>query len=143
MEERILKKLFKLTDNCIKKDEFPVSAIIYKDNKIISTGNNKRNKSKRTIDHAEIEAITKANKKLKRWRLNDCKMIVTLEPCDMCKTVIKEARLSEVKYLVARYDYKKQNRSVIFSEVKNNNLTYKKNIDDYICKLNNFFKDKR
>ena len=143
MDEKIYKKLFKLTNKCIKQQEFPVSAIIYKDNKIISWGRNSRNKSNYTIDHAEVQAISKANKKLKTWRLNDCKMIVTLEPCDMCKSVIKEARLNEVIYIVKRYKYKKQNDNVVFNLDEKYNSEQKKYIDDYICKLNSFFKDKR
>ena len=103
MNTKILKKLFDLTKKSLAINEFPVAAIIFDENdNIISTAYNKRNKTKQTIDHAEIIAIQKANKKLKNWKLNDLTMIVSLEPCDMCKTVIKEARLKKVYYIISR-----------------------------------------
>ena len=132
--DKILNKLYKLANKSLKKNEFPVAAIIYKDNKIISCGYNKRNKTKKTTDHAEIIAIEKANKKIKDWRLTNFEMIVTLEPCDMCKTVIKEARIKKVYYLTPRYNYKKQYKCTIFEQLDDNsknNKEYKENISKF------------
>ena len=81
-----------------RKGEVPVGAVIVKKNKILSTAYNKKNKTKRTIDHAEILAIIKANKKLHDWRLNDCILYVTLKPCDMCIGALKESRISKIIY---------------------------------------------
>ena len=78
------------------KGEIPIGAIIVKDNKIISAGYNTREKTQQAIYHAEIIAIKKACKKLKSWRLNDCEMYVTLEPCAMCAGAILNARIPKV-----------------------------------------------
>lgn len=134
MDSKIIKKLFKLCEKSLKKNEFPVAAIIYNENKIISCGYNTRNKSKQTIDHAEIKAIIKANKKLNTWKLTNTCMIVTLEPCEMCKTVIKEARIDKVYYLVSRYDFKKQNKRTIFQPLEYNSdelFKYKQDIKQF------------
>lgn len=136
MDKKIINKLYKLADKSLKNNEFPVSAILYHDNKIISCGYNKRNKSKKTTDHAEIIAIEKANKKLKEWRLSNLEMIVTLEPCEMCKTVIKEARIKKVYYLVERYEYKKQYKCSVFDKYIDNTDEYKK----YKENISKFFK---
>ena len=79
-----------------KKGEVPIGAVIVKDNKIISKGRNTREKSQNALHHAEIIAINKACKKLKSWRLNDCTMYVTLEPCSMCAGAILNSRISKV-----------------------------------------------
>ena len=139
MDEKILKKLFKLADKSLKNNEFPVSAIIYKDNKIISYGYNRRNSSNKTTDHAEIIAINKANKKLKTWKLTNICMLVTLEPCDMCKTVIKEARIEKVYYLVPRYSFKKQYKCTYFENLEINT----ENKEKYLKNIKTFFTNKR
>jgi len=72
-----------------KKGEIPVGAVIVKDNKIIAKSHNNRQKKFNVYGHAEINCIIKAAKKIKDWRLDDCEMYVTLEPCDLCKNYRK------------------------------------------------------
>ncbi|MBR2997509.1 MAG: nucleoside deaminase [Bacilli bacterium] len=134
MEERvIIEELKQLMNKAIKKKEVPVACIITKDNKIIAKSYNKTVKTNNILDHAEIIAIRKASKKLHNWRLNDCKMYISLEPCDMCKEIIKKSRLSEVIY------YSKQNENKTEKEI---NYIFKEELD--ISKtLTNFFKRKR
>jgi tRNA(adenine34) deaminase len=80
-------------------NEIPVGAVIVnKDGKIIGKGHNNREQNKLSISHAEVNAIIDANKKMNNWRLSDCVMYVTLEPCEMCKCIIKESRIKEVYY---------------------------------------------
>ena len=88
MDKKYLKILMKLANKAYKLDEAPIAAIIVYRNKIIAKGYNLRNESNYTISHAEIEAINRANKKLKSWRLNNCTMYVTMKPCEMCEKVI-------------------------------------------------------
>ena len=76
--------------------EVPVGAVIVYNGHIISGGRNRREKGKNALYHAEIEAIDKACKKLGGWRLFDCKMYVTLEPCPMCSGAIINSRLNKV-----------------------------------------------
>lgn len=76
--------------------EAPVGAVIVLNGRIISSGRNRREKNKNALAHAEIEAISKACKKLKSWRLTDCEIYVTLEPCPMCAGAIINARIPKV-----------------------------------------------
>ncbi len=79
-------------------DDVPVGAVIVKEGKIIAKTHNKREKNKMVTHHAEILAIEKACKKLKTWRLDDCMLYVTLEPCLMCYGAILQSRISKVIY---------------------------------------------
>ena len=137
MEEKIINKLLSLAKKAYLQNETPISAIIVYNNKIISTAYNKRNKTQKTIDHAEIKAIIKANKKLKTWRLNKCTLYVTIEPCDMCKNVIKESRIERVYYLLPKLETKKIYNKTEFEQLSlPSQMSAKK--DEYI-KLNEFF----
>ena len=73
--------------------EIPVGAVIVKDGHVISKAYNTKEKYNSAINHAEILAIIKASKKLNNWRLNDCELYVTLEPCPMCASAIKQSRI--------------------------------------------------
>lgn len=138
--DKLINTVIKLAQKAEKKQEFPVAAIIYNEKgKIVSCGYNKRNRSKKTTDHAEIIAIEKANKKMHTWRLNKYSMLVTLEPCEMCKTVIKESRLKNVYFLVKRYNYKNQFQKTNISYIQIQN----KNVDNYKLSINKFFSNKR
>ena len=137
MEEKIINKLLSLAKKAYLQNETPISAIIVYNNKIISTAYNKRNKTQKTIDHAEIRAIIKANKRLKTWRLNKCTLYATIEPCDMCKNVIKESRIERVYYLLPKLETKKIYNKTEFEQLSlSSQMAAKK--DEYI-KLNEFF----
>ena len=79
-----MKEALKEARKALKKEEVPVGAVIVKDGKIISRAHNLKETKTDTTNHAEILAIQKASKKLNSWRLLDCEMYVTLEPCSMC-----------------------------------------------------------
>ena len=79
-----------------EKNEVPIGAVIVKDNKIIARAHNLRETKKNAIAHAEILAIEKACKKLEAWRLNECDIYVTLEPCPMCAGAILNSRIKNV-----------------------------------------------
>lgn len=85
-------------------DEVPIGCVIVKDDKVISRGFNHRESKFDVTSHAEMEAIRKANKKLHSWRLEDCDIYVTLEPCIMCGGAIIQARFKNVYY--GAKDYK-------------------------------------
>ncbi len=79
-------------------DEVPIGAVIVKDGKIISTGLNTRETLNKTFGHAEIEAIHSANNNLNSWRLVDCELYVTIEPCIMCAATLQQSRIKRVIY---------------------------------------------
>ena len=79
-----------------KLDEVPIGCVIVRDGKIIARGYNRRNTEKSTLAHAEIQAIRKASKVIGDWRLEDCTMYITLEPCQMCAGAIVQARIPRV-----------------------------------------------
>ena len=81
------------------KMDVPVGCVIVHNGKIIARGYNKREKDQNAIKHAEIEAIDKACKALKSWRLNDCTIYTTLFPCPMCASAIQQSRISKLVYL--------------------------------------------
>ena len=78
--------------------EVPVGAVVAKDGEIVSVGRNRREKDKNALAHAEIEAIDKACRALSGWRLWQCELFVTLEPCPMCSGAIINSRLKRVVY---------------------------------------------
>lgn len=86
----------KQAQKAYNKLEVPVGAVIVKDGKVIARGYNQKEMKQDTVNHAEILAIKKASKKLGSWRLNDCDMYVTLEPCSMCAGALIQARIRKV-----------------------------------------------
>lgn len=96
MQEKYMKSALNEAKKAYKKGEIPVGAVIVKNNKIIARGYNQKEQFQDTTKHAEIIAIQKASKKLKSWRLLDCDMYVTLEPCSMCAGAIINARIKNL-----------------------------------------------
>ena len=96
MKEQFMKEAIKEALKAEKLNEVPIGCVIVKDNKIIGRGYNRRMKDKNTLSHAELNAIRKASKKIKDWRLDDCEMYVTTEPCQMCSGAIVQARIKKV-----------------------------------------------
>lgn len=96
MEEKYMKEALKEAQKAYDKLEIPVGAVIVKDGKIIARAHNQKETKFDTTKHAEILAIQKASKKLKSWRLLDCEMYVTLEPCSMCAGAIINSRIKKV-----------------------------------------------
>jgi len=105
MEEKYMLKAIELANKALKKGDVPIGAVIVKDNKIISTGYNKREKKQNALYHAEVIAIDKACKKLKSFRLEGCDIYVTLEPCPMCCGAIINARMENIYFGAYDKDY--------------------------------------
>ena len=95
-KEYYMKQALKEAKKAYKKLEVPVGAVIVKDGKIIARAHNQKETKTDTTKHAEILAIQKASKKLESWRLIDCEMYVTLEPCSMCAGAIINSRIKKV-----------------------------------------------
>ena len=96
MQEKFMKQALKEAKKAYEKLEVPVGAVIVKNGKIIARAHNQKETKYDTTKHAEILAIQKASKKLGSWRLIDCDMYVTLEPCPMCAGAIINSRIKNV-----------------------------------------------
>ena len=96
MEKKFMVEALKEAKKVYKKLEVPIGAVIVKDEKIIARGHNQKEKKQDTTMHAEMIAIKKASKKLNKWRLNDCELYVTLEPCPMCAGAIINSRFKKI-----------------------------------------------
>ncbi len=95
-DERFMKQALTQAKKAAAIGEVPIGCVIVSDGKVIGRGYNRRNTDKSTLSHAEITAIRKASKKLGDWRLENCRMYVTLEPCQMCAGAIVQARIPTV-----------------------------------------------
>lgn len=95
-DEKYMKEAIKQAKKAAAEGDVPIGCIIVKEDKIIARGYNKRNAKKTTLAHAELLAIEKASKKLGDWRLEECTMYITLEPCQMCAGAIVQARIPRV-----------------------------------------------
>lgn len=95
-EERYMGYAITQAKKALNSEDVPIGCVIVYQGRIIARGYNKRNKKKTTLAHAELDAIAKASKVLGDWRLEDCTMYVTLEPCQMCAGAIVQARIPRV-----------------------------------------------
>lgn len=135
MEKKYIELILKEAKKAYNSGEVPVGAVIIKNNKIIAKAHNMVEKKKNSIMHAEIIAITKASKKIRNWRLNNCEMYVSLEPCDMCKAAILLSRINKVYYLV------KKDKNI---NINKNKFIYLNNYEKKSLNLiQEFFKNRR
>ena len=96
--EKYMSEALALAREAAENGEVPVGCVIVRDGKIVGRGRNRREERQATASHAEMEAIAEANRALGTWRLDDCTLYVTLEPCPMCAGAIINARIPKVYY---------------------------------------------
>ena len=133
MKEKYMLEAIKEAKKAYKLNEVPVGCVIVKNNKILAKSHNMVEKKKDSTMHAEIIAIKKASKKLKNWRLIDCDIYVTLEPCLMCRSAIELSRIRNVYYAT------KSDNAVIIKEnkykiIKKYSTKIKKLLQDFFKK---------
>ena len=97
-DNKFMKAALKCAEKAFGEGEVPIGAVVVADGKVISRGHNRRTKRQIATAHAEIEAIEKACKKLKSWRIPECELYVTLEPCPMCMGAALNARIKKIYY---------------------------------------------
>ena len=95
-DEKYMREAIKQAKKAYEINEVPIGCVIVCEDKIISRGYNRRTTDKNPLAHAEMIAIKKASKKVGDWRLEDCTMYVTLEPCQMCSGAIVQSRMKKV-----------------------------------------------
>ncbi len=98
VDEKFMKLALKEAKKAAERDEVPIGCVIVKDGKVYSKGRNMVEEKKSSLCHAEIIAIKKAQKKLGDWRLSDCELYVTIEPCCQCAGAIINSRIKRVVY---------------------------------------------
>lgn len=104
MDKKFMERAIELAKESALEGEVPVGAVIVREGKIISEGRNRREKDKNALGHAELEAIDNACRELGGWRLWQCELYVTLEPCPMCAGAIINSRIKKVYF--GAYDSK-------------------------------------
>lgn len=143
MEEKFMNEALKEARKAYEKLEIPVGAVIVKNGKIISKAHNLKETKQTATAHAEILAIQKANKKLNNWRLIDCDIYVTLEPCSMCMGAIVSSRIKNI--YIGTLDQKKEEKIDIQKYKEEYDVNIKYGICGAECEsiLKEFFKDLR
>ena len=137
--EKYMNIALKEAMKALKHGDIPVGAVIVKNGKVIAKAYNKRENKNVTTYHAEILAINKACKKIHNWRLNDCELYVTMEPCMMCCGAIIQSRISKVVYGTS-------NENFGYSSIlEKNNIEIISSILEKKCReiVQNFFAKKR
>ena len=138
-----MQKAIKLANKAAKNGDIPVGAVIVCGDKIIAEGYNKKEKKKNALLHAEIVAINKASKKLKDYRLEECELYVTFEPCLMCVGAILSARIKKVYF--GAYDNRFGACKLLNENNFNHAAEYEGGVLEEECSklLTNFFKQLR
>ena len=140
-----MKAALKCAETALSEGEVPIGAVVVSGGKIISRGHNRRTKKQIATAHAEIEAIEKACKKLNSWRIPECEIYVTLEPCPMCMGAMLNARIKKV-YFGA---YEAKGRSLTNEIAEANLLNHKIEVEGGVMEeecaqiLSTFFSDMR
>ena len=133
-----LTKIIELSKKSLESGDVPIGAIIVKDGKIIGEGYNTREKNNDVMGHAEINAIKDASKNLNNWNLQGSVMYVTLKPCSMCLSVIRESRVDFVYYLLDKPEKKFE-----YSRTAIHNFDDENAKEEYLRILQDFFKKLR
>lgn len=147
MVEKFMKQAVKEALKARDKDEVPIGAVIVQNGKIIARAHNLMEKTQMATAHAEILAINKACKKTGSWRLDDCELYVTIEPCAMCAGAIANARIKKVYF--GAYESKsgcaESKYPVLTDSGLNHTVEYLGGIELEICAniIKNYFKSKR
>jgi len=137
MQREYFNILIKLANKAAKKNEVPVSALLVKNNKIISKAYNKREKTNFIGNHCEMLVIKKSSRKLKTWHLESCDLYVTLKPCKMCEAAIKQARIQNVYYLLDKENIKKEydKTNIERANISTIELNYKNLLNNFFQKI--------
>ena len=147
MDLKYMRRALKEAQKAMEKDEVPVGCVIVLDGVIIARAHNKKETNNNPLCHAEMIAIQKATKKLGDWRLKDCEMYVTLEPCLMCCGALIQSRIKKV-YYGAKDEKGGGVESLAYTfEIQglNHYVNYEGGIMEKECQnlLSNYFKSKR
>ena len=146
MDDKFIEIALKEAKVAYMENEVPVGAVIVKDNRVIARTHNSKKKQCNIFNHAEILAISTASNIIGDWRLNDCIMYVTLEPCPMCASAIQQSRIKKV-FIGAKSNINSNSKIIeeIFNNKDFNHEVEVKYLNNLECSniLSKFFFDKR
>lgn len=146
-KEAFMKEALKEAEKAKDIDEVPIGAVIVKDDEVIARGYNQRETTNRAITHAEILAIDEANRTIDNWRLEDCALFVTVEPCVMCSGAIVLSRIPYVYYGAS--DYKGGTAGTLMNLLEEPRFNHQSHVEAGILKeecsemLSSFFRELR
>ena len=147
MNQKFLDMAFELAEKAYNLNEVPIGAIIIKNDKVIGCGYNQKESNNSVLKHAELIAIEEASKNLNNWRLEDCDIYITLDPCPMCASAIKQARIKNVYSALNNTDdsYLEIINKIFVGDNTNPSVNFISNLDVDKSKnlLNSFFKKQR
>lgn len=144
MKEKYMNIALTEAKKAYRKNEIPVGCVIVKNNKIIAKAHNLKEIKHSSLYHAEIIAIKKANRRLKNWRLIGCEMYVTMEPCPMCASAIKQSRIEKIYYGVENNN-NSISKQILNTADNNEKVEVISNVLNEKCKeiVQKFFENKR
>lgn len=147
MDEKIkfMREALKRAKKGLSQGEVPVGAVIVYEGKVIASGYNRRTKTQMATSHAEMYAIDRACRKLKSWRLCDCDLYVTLEPCPMCMGAMLNARIRNLYFGAYEQKGRSMTAELATSNLLNHTLEAEGGILEEECSaiLSGFFKTMR
>lgn len=145
MADKFMKAALKCAQKGLEEGEVPIGAVVVLDGNIISRGHNRRTKKQIATAHAEVEAIEKACKKLKSWRIPECEIYVTLEPCPMCMGAMLNARIKKVYFGAYEAKGRSLTDNLANANLVNHVIEVEGGVMEEECSsvLSNFFKQMR
>ena len=145
MKNKFMKSALKCAEKALQEGEVPIGAVVVLDGKVIARGHNRRTKRQIATAHAEIEAIEKACKKLKSWRIPDCELYVTLEPCPMCMGAVLNSRIKKVYFGAPEDKGRSLTRELASANLLNHTVEVEGGVMEEECReiLSRFFSEMR
>lgn len=145
MDNKFMKAALKCAKKAKEEGEVPIGAVVVLDGKIIARGHNRRTARQIATAHAEIEAIEKACNKLKSWRIPECEIFVTLEPCPMCMGAMLNARIKKVTFGAYEAKGRSMTKELAQSNLLNHRIEVEGGVMESECAqiLSSFFSDMR
>ncbi|MDO4475447.1 MAG: tRNA adenosine(34) deaminase TadA [Lachnospiraceae bacterium] len=147
LDEKFMKEAMRQAKKAEKLDEVPIGCVIVQDETIIARGYNRRNTDHSTTSHAEMTAIRKAGKRLGDWRLEDCTIYITLEPCQMCAGAIVQARIKRA--VIGSMNAKAGCAGSVYNLLEEPRFNHQVEVERGVmegecsCMLSSYFKDLR
>ena len=147
MDSKYFDIVYQLSEQAFQKNEVPIGAVIVKDGEIVASAYNHKEEDQCCTSHAEILAIEEASLKLHNWRLEECDIYVSLDPCPMCASAIKQARIRHVYSALNNKDIMNKDilKLIFQSDMTNPGVSFDSNLDTERFKeiLNSFFEKQR